>query len=90
MKTMERVFTLDRDLAQRASRKLRRYGRTLDDAVEYAMTIVVSMRGLPPFGDGSDRFFSEPNASRLRKSIADLNAKRNVVYHDLIEDSADA
>lgn len=49
MKTMERTFKLDRDLATKASRKLRRYGHTLDDALEYALTVVLSVRGNPSF-----------------------------------------
>ena len=32
-----------------------------------------------------DPFFQEPNASRLRRAIADMNAGRNIVEHDLIE-----
>ncbi len=32
-----------------------------------------------------DPFFQEPNASHLRRAIANLDAKKNVVYHDLIE-----
>jgi len=46
---IERTFTLDRDLVRRAERKLHRYGRTLDDALEYALTLVVTIRGVPPF-----------------------------------------
>ena len=85
-----RTFTLDSDLVRRADRKLRRYGRTLDDALEYALTLVVTVRGVPPFADRRDPFFQEPNASHLRKAIADMNAGSNVVYHDIIEDSAHA
>lgn len=85
-----RTFTLDSDLVRRADRKLRRYGRTLDDALEYALTLVVTVRGVPPFADRRDPFFQEPNASHLRKAIADMNAGRNVVYHDIIEESAHA
>ena len=85
-----RTFTLDSDLVRRADRKLRRYGRTLDDALEYALTLVVTVRGVPPFADRRDPFFQEPNASHLRKAIADMNAGRNVVYHDIIEDPTHA
>lgn len=83
---IERTIKVDRDLARRAERKLRRYGRTLDDAVEYALTLVVSVHGVPPFADRRDPFFEEPNASHLRRAISDLDAKRNVVYHDIIEE----
>ena len=85
---IERTFTIDRDLARRAERKLRRYGRTLDDALEYALTLVVEVRGAPPLAVRRDRFFDEPNASHLRRAIADMDAKRNVVYHDIIEEAA--
>ena len=47
MKTMERTFTLDRDLAKRADRKLRRYGMSLDDALAKTLMFVVSTRGNP-------------------------------------------
>ena len=50
MKTLERTFTLDRDLVRRADRKLHRYGRTLDDAVHLAFTLVLGVRG-DPFAD---------------------------------------
>ena len=87
---MERTFTIDRDLARRAERKLRRYGRTLDDALEYALTLVVAVRGVPPLADRHDPFFDEPNATHLRRAIADMDAKRNIVYHDIIEGAAAA
>lgn len=85
--TLERTFTLDRDLTRRAERKLRRYGRTLDDAFAYIISVVVSTRGEPQFvrKQESDPFFQEPNASHLRRAIADMNAGRNIVEHDLIE-----
>ena len=38
--------------------------------------------------DGRDPFFDEPNASHLRRAIADMDAKRNIVCHDIIEDAA--
>ena len=86
----QRTLTIDRDLARRAERKLRRYGRTLDDALEYALTLVVTVRGVPPIVGSRDPFFDEPNASHLRRAIADMDAKRNVVYHDIIEEAAPA
>lgn len=87
---MERTFTLDRNLMLRAERKLRRHGRTLDDAVTYAMTVIVSTRGLPQMESATDPFFNEPNTSHLRNAIADMNAGRNVVFRDIVEDSGDA
>lgn len=90
--TLERTFTLDRDLTHRAERKLRRYGHTLGDALAYLIRFVVSTRGEPQFvlDQDADPFFQEPNASRLRKAIADMNAGRNIVEHDIIEGCDDA
>ena len=43
MATLERTFTVDRDLARRADRKMRRYGSDLNGL----LSIVVTIRGLP-------------------------------------------
>lgn len=47
--TLERTFTLDRELARRADRKMRRYGLSMDDAVKYVFTLVVETHGRPDF-----------------------------------------
>ena len=85
--TLERTFTLDRDLTRRAERKLHRYGRTLDAAFAYIMTAVVSTRGEPKFvrEQDIDPFFQEPHPTHLRTAIADMAAGRNIVEHDLIK-----
>lgn len=49
MQTLERTVTIRSDLAQRADRKMRRYGMSLDDAVEWACMLIVTQRGLPDF-----------------------------------------
>ena len=49
MATLERTYAVDRDLARRADRKMRRYGMTLDDAVEYAFMLIVKTHGRPDF-----------------------------------------
>ena len=46
--TLERTVTLDRNLAQRADRKLRRYGHSFDEAVTAMMNAIVSQRGELP------------------------------------------
>lgn len=46
--------------------------------------------GVPPLADKHDPFFDEPNATHLRRAIADMDAKRNIVYHDIIEGVAAA
>ena len=47
MQTLERTFTIDRDLARRADRKLHRYGMSLDDAIADTLLFIVSKRGNP-------------------------------------------
>ena len=45
--TLERTVTIDRSLARRADRKLRRYGHSFDEAVNVVLNIIVSTRGNP-------------------------------------------
>ena len=45
--TLERTVTLDRNLAKRDDRKLRRYGHSFDEAVTAMMNAIVSQRGDP-------------------------------------------
>ena len=47
--TMERTFSVDRDLARRAERKLHRYGMNVEEAVSRVLSIVISVRGKPAF-----------------------------------------
>ena len=85
--TLERTFTLDRDLTRRAERKILRDAGIDPDAFAYILTAVVSTRGEPKFvrEQDSDPFFQEPNATHLRRAIADMEAGRNIVEHDLIK-----
>ena len=48
--TLERTVTVDRNLARRADRKLRRYGHSFDEAVNTVLGIIVAKRG-DPLGD---------------------------------------
>jgi len=45
--TLERTVTIDRSLARRADRKLRRYGHSFNDAVNIVLNIIVAKRGDP-------------------------------------------
>ena len=48
--TLERrTVMVDRDLARRADRKMRKYGFSLDDAVQWAFMLIVDQRGIPDF-----------------------------------------
>ena len=54
------------------------------------MTVIVTAHGLPQMALPNDPFFDEPNASHLRNAISDMDAGRNVVFHDIVEESANA
>ncbi|MBQ3098568.1 MAG: hypothetical protein IJC66_10475 [Kiritimatiellae bacterium] len=45
--TLERTVTVDRSLARRADRKLRRYGHSFNDVVNVVLNLIVSKRGDP-------------------------------------------
>ena len=63
--TLERTFTIDRDLARRVNRKLRRYGTDLNGL----LSIVVSSRGLPFLPEPlSLEFVVDGKAKRPRRS----------------------
>lgn len=68
-------------------RKILRDAGIDPDAFAYIMTAVVSTRGEPKFvrEQDIDPFFQEPNATHLRRAIADMEAGRNIVEHDLIK-----
>ena len=55
--------------------------------IDSAKSAVVSTRGEPQFvrEQDIDPFFQEPNATHLRRAIADMEAGRNIVEHDLIK-----
>jgi DNA-damage-inducible protein J len=42
-----------------------------------------------PFEIRVDPFFSETNQRRLREAAADMDARRNIAVHDLIEEDDD-
>ena len=71
MATLERTFTLDRDLARRADRKMRRYGLSMDDAVEYVFMLVVETHGRPDFAAPPALDFSvDGTPMRKRRGVA--------------------
>lgn len=60
----------------------------MESYLEFAMQKLGAKRA--PLADRHDPFFDEPNATHLRRAIADMDAKRNIVYHDIIEGAAAA
>ena len=68
MQTLERTFTVDRDLARRADRKLHRYGTNMNDMFSAALMLVVSSRGLP------DAFVPVPSIIKFKAQGQDFVA----------------
>ena len=66
--TLERTVTVDRSLARRADRKLRRYGHSFDEAVNVVLGIIVAKRG-DPLGDAE----SEIPGPRLMSSFMEAD-----------------
>lgn len=59
-------------------------GLSMTAAFTIFATKVVRERRIP-FEINADPFYSEENMAHLRKVIADANAGRNMIPHDLIE-----
>ena len=87
--TLERTVTVDRSLARRADRKLRRYGHSLDEAVNVFLNIIVSTRG-NPFDDaglevpGPQLLASFREAEMMEKGL--MPAKAYTDMNELIAD----
>jgi len=58
---MERTVSVDRALAQRAERKLRRYGWSVDDAFTRALTAILVTKGRP---DEAFRYSADPEGDQ--------------------------
>ncbi len=87
--TLERTVTVDRSLARRADRKLRRYGHSFNDAVNIVLNIIVAKRG-DPFGEselevpGPRLLASFREAEMMEKGL--MPAKAYTDMNELIAD----
>lgn len=79
-----RVDDALRDRAQEVAQSM---GLDLASAVRVFLTQMVRSNGMP-FRLTADPFYSESNQKHLKKLIADVEAGRNIVYHDLLDDEA--
>lgn len=70
--TLERrTVNVDRDLARRTDRKMRRYGLSLDDAVQWAFMLILEQRGLPDFATPIlPQFYVGRKFMRKRRGVA--------------------
>lgn len=76
---------LDDDVRKLAQEVASNMGMDLAGAVRVFIYQMIRCNGLP-FTPSADPFYSEKNVRHLEKVLADLNARRNVSQHDLIED----
>lgn len=60
-------------------------GMDVNTAVRIFLTQMVRENGLP-FRPVADPFYSAKNMAHLEAAARDMDARRNIVIHDLIED----
>lgn len=80
MRTMDTPSTLDLELAQRADRKLRRFGSDLN----HVLSVIVTVRGVPDFLSNEDEPQPlDPLDSRIDAAIEQATVKRGKdgLYH---------
>ena len=78
-------FRMDDDLKMSAEDTFKSMGMTMSTAITIFVTQTVR-DGQFPFVIKSDPFYSPSNMSVLRRRANDMDARRNVVEHDLIPD----
>lgn len=77
-----RIDDYTRDRAQEVAASM---GMDLPGAVRIFLYQLIRENGLP-FQPKADPFYSQSNMAHLKKVVDDLNAGKNLVQHDLIED----
>lgn len=77
-------FRMDAELKKGMEKACKEMGMSITTAFTIFAT-KVSREQRIPFDVAVDPFYSEPNISRLKKAIADMDAGRNVAEHELIE-----
>lgn len=78
---------VDDELRDRAQEVAQGMGLDLASAVRVFLTQMVRCNGMP-FRLTADPFYSEANQAHLKKLIADVEAGRNIVCRDLLDDEA--
>jgi DNA-damage-inducible protein J len=77
-------FRLDEEIKKGMEKACNEMGLSITAAFTMFAT-KVSREQRIPFKVAVDPFYSEENMKRLRKSIADMEAGRNVSVHEIIE-----
>ena len=82
------TILIDEGLKKQSESLFEEMGLNMTTAITLFIKTVVRENRIP-FEIRADPFFSEKNQARLRAAAADMNARRNVAPHDLIEESSD-
>lgn len=82
------TIRMDEGLKKRSEALFEEMGLSMTAAITLFIKTAVRENRIP-FEIRVDPFFSETNQSRLREAAADMDARRNVTVHDLIEEDGD-
>ena len=82
------TIRMDEGLKKRSEALFEEMGLSMTAAITLFIKTAVRENRIP-FEIRVDPFFSETNQSRLREVAADMDARRNVAVHDLIEEDGD-
>ena len=82
------TIRMDKGLKKRSEALFEEMGLSMTAAITLFIKTAVRENRIP-FEIRVDPFFSETNQSRLREAATDMDARRNVAVHDLIEEDGD-
>ncbi|GHV07842.1 DNA-damage-inducible protein J [Clostridia bacterium] len=79
-------FSIDNDLKENFNTVCGEMGLSMSAAFNVFVRAVTRRRGIPfEITAAEDPFYSEANQAYLRRAIADVEAGRNVSYHEIVE-----
>ena len=82
------TIRMDEGLKKRSEALFEEMGLSMTTAITLFIKTAVRENRIP-FEIRVDPFFSESNQRRLREAAADMDARRSVAIHDLIEADGD-
>ena len=82
------TIRMDEGLKKRSEALFEEMGLSMTAAITLFIKTAVRENRIP-FEIRVDPFFNEANQRRLREAATDMDARRNVAVHDLIEDDGD-
>ena len=82
------TIRMDENLKKRSEALFEEMGLSMTTAITLFIKTAVRENRIP-FEIRIDPFFSESNQRRLREAAADMDVRKNVAIHDLIEADGD-